>query len=148
MEELFGVVWVFIMIAVAVANSVKKKQQQSSMTVSTAQPAQPAAQPASMASMLPPRPEGSDKPVRPTVHTHLELNCDTHDAPDTGSLGAVRTEGTDPCHDDLLPHRTAAPMAAETQTSPSLTLDWSGDAMVKAFVMQEILTRPAQRRTR
>ena len=146
MEELFGVVWVFIMIAVAVANSAKKKQkqQQPRMTVSTAQPAQPAAQPASMASMLPPRPEGSDKPVRPTVHTHLELDCDTHDAPDIGSLGAVRTEGTDPCHDDLLPHRTAAPMAAETH--PGLALDWSGEAMVKAFVMQEVLTRPGDRR--
>ncbi len=99
-------------------------------TITQAAPAKP---------MTPPA-----KVMQPTVHTHLAPNCDTHDVP--GSLGVVSSEGKDPCHEPQLTHiRTAE---AEVPQEGGLTFDWSGDSMVKAIVMQEVLTRPAQRRAR
>lgn len=80
----------------------------------------------------------------PTVHTHLTPDCDVHDA--AGSLNFTTTEGEDPCHEDQLTDpRTAGEPAAEQS---GLTFDWSGKELVRAVVMQEILTRPAQRRAR
>ena len=161
MEELFGVVWVIIMIVAAVSNAAKKKNKAQEQYVAPAAAAQsaPTARTDSMASMLPSQqatpavsmqttlPETPVQVAQPTVHTHLEPDCETHDAPESGSLGAVRTEGRDPCHEEQLVTRRAVP-AAVPETSSGLKLDWSADAMVNAFVMQEILTRPAQRRTR
>ena len=105
-----------------------------------ARPAQPTA-PASMASMLPQQPASA----QPTVHTHLAPDCETHDAPTNGSLGFTSTEGKDPCHEDQLIQQRDPLVASET-ARPALTLDWNGDALVKAFVMQEVLTRPCDRR--
>lgn len=108
---------------------------------SPARPVAPAPQQVSMASMLPP----VQQPMVPTVHTHMQLDCETHDSLAIGSLGVVRTEGTDPCHEEQLsqqPSMTFAPAPEQ----PGLQLDWSGNAMVKAFVMQEVLARPCDRR--
>ena len=78
----------------------------------------------------------------PTVHPHIKPDCDTHDVP--GSLGVTSLEGKDPCHEDELTLERTFDEPALTENG--LTFDWSGQNMVKAFVMQEILTRPAQRR--
>lgn len=88
-----------------------------------------------------------DMPVQaaPAVHPHLEPDCETHDAP-SGSLGVTSAEGKDPCHEAQLTHpRTIQEPAHE---EPGITFDWSGENMVKAFVMQEVLTRPCQRQAR
>ena len=78
----------------------------------------------------------------PTVHPHLQPDCATHDVP--GSLGVTSMEGKDPCHEDELTlERTVATPA---KPEGGLQLEWSGENMVKAFIMQEVLTRPAQRR--
>ena len=106
-----------------------------------AAPAAPAPKQVSMASMLPP----VQQTMAPTVHTHLQPDCDTHDAPTIGSLNVVSPEGKDPCHDEQLPDRRAFALEAAPE-QPGLQLDWSGNAMVRAFVMQEVLTRPCQRR--
>ncbi len=115
-----------------------------------------------MSSMLPPTPPAPAQPVtappvpakpavappvpaRPAVHPHLQPDCVTHDAP--GSLGVTTLEGKDPCHEEQLTHprtRLAEPAAGHS----GLALDWSGKAMVQAFVMQEVLTRPCDRRRR
>lgn len=79
--------------------------------------------------------------ITPTVHPHVQPDCVTHDAP--GSLGFTSSEGKDPCHEDQLTHPRSE--AAPVQEQPGLTFDWSGENMVKAFVMQEVLTRPAHR---
>lgn len=80
----------------------------------------------------------------PTVHTHLQPDCAVHDA--AGSLNFASNEGKDPCHEEQLTHaRTGRPENAE---AGGLQLDWTGDGLVKAFVMSEILTRPQQRRAR
>lgn len=86
--------------------------------------------------------------IQPTVHAHVEPDCAEHDAPTTGSLDFVSTEGKDPCHKDELtlerqPAEPPVPAAA-----PGLTFDWSGESLVKAFVMQEVLQRPITRNRR
>ena len=86
----------------------------------------------------------SGQTIAPTVHPHIEPDCDIHDIP--GSLSVTSMEGKDPCHEDELTlERT---FVEPTQAEGGLTFDWSGQNMVKAFVMQEILTRPGQRRAR
>lgn len=80
--------------------------------------------------------------LAPTVHPHIQPDCDAHDVP--GSLGVTSMEGKDPCHEDELTlERTVATPA---KPEGGLQLEWSGENMVKAFIMQEVLTRPAQRR--
>ena len=81
-------------------------------------------------------------PAQPAVHVHLAPDCLTHDAP--GSTGMISDEGKDPCHEEQLTSRLDA--AEPTQEAPGLQLDWNGESLVKAFIMQEVLTRPAQRR--
>ena len=82
--------------------------------------------------------------IAPTVHAHVQPDCDTHDTP--GSLGVTSSEGKDPCHEPQLTHARSTPETTEVEGG--LTFDWSGQNMVKAFVMQEILTRPCQRQAR
>ncbi|MDD6050682.1 MAG: hypothetical protein PUC00_05360 [Clostridiales bacterium] len=82
--------------------------------------------------------------IAPTVHPHVEPDCDTHDMP--GSLGETSEEGKDPCHDEQLIHpRQAVEVPAEETAQP---FQWSGSNMMKAVIMQEVLNRPCQRRAR
>ncbi len=64
-----------------------------------------------------------------------------------GSMGVDTHEGIHPCdeHEDemLQGSKPLIPMAVE---KPGIQLDWNGDSLVKAFIMQEVLTRPGQRR--
>lgn len=63
-----------------------------------------------------------------------------------GSMLADTHEGEDPCHEDQLRAVPAPVLSPTPEERPGLTLDWNGENMVKAFVMQEVLTRPCQRR--
>lgn len=150
MEDLFPVLIVLIAGIVNTISKAKKREQadakrRAASPVKQPAPAKPAhpytpAQP----SVLPPM-SFSDVPgqaLSPTVHTHVQPDCPTHDAPG-GSLGVTSPEGKDPCHEEqLLPrHSFVEPVAEES----GLTFDWSGENLVKAFVMQEVLTRPANR---
>ena len=103
-------------------------------------PAQPTILPPVTASDIP------GQVIAPTVHTHVQPDCDTHDAPN-GSLGVTTSEGKDPCHEPQLTHARSV-LEHDTAVEGGLTFDWSGQNMVKAFVMQEILTRPCQRQAR
>ena len=40
------------------------------------------------------------------------------------------------------------PITPPVTEKPGLTLEWNGESMVKAFIMQEVLTRPCERRGR
>ena len=124
-----------------VYEAAKASRTQEEKSASTMQPWSP-----SQPTVLPPM-TFSDIPgqvITPTVHTHLEPDCASHDAP--GSLGVTSLEGKDPCHEQQLTHRRTMESAAP-EASP-LTIDWSGENMVKAFIMQEVLTRPCQRQAR
>lgn len=146
MEDVFGTIAVIIGIVAAIVGAFQKKAQQAKANTfkpvhsapahpqAAPRPAQPAAMPSYQPAAL----------AQPLVHPHLQPDCETHDAP--GSLGTVSAEGKDPCHEQLLTHPRTAP--EQTASQPGLELEWSGDALVKAFVMQEVLTRPCQRKAR
>lgn len=141
MEDILGFIVVLIGAIGAIIGSASKKKQQAQRQYPpiVSAPAQPQAAPA----VVTPH----DVPMQvaqPTVHTHLAPDCDVHDA--SGSLAFRSTEGKDPCHEEQL--RQSHEPLYEPSTQPGLTLDWTGDSMVKAFVMQEVLTRPSQRRAR
>lgn len=74
-----------------------------------------------------------------------QLAMEVQPAPVSGSLPETTHEGEHPC--DV---HNAAPLAAPSpepvEEQPGLHLDWTGDSMVKAFIMQEVLTRPCQRK--
>ena len=160
MEEFVGLIPIIIIAIVsAVSKSVKNQQKTQqhpyqqwmnsarppvAQPAPVTQPARPAA-PASMASMLPPRQEGPIPAAAPRVHPHLAPDCDVHDAPGMGSLGVTSLEGKDPCHEEQLQGQRTTLAPAEA-AQPGIRLDWNSDALVKAFVMQEVLTRPCDRR--
>lgn len=74
-----------------------------------------------------------------------QLTMNLQPAPVSGSLPETTHEGAHPC--DI---HNAAPLTVPEITpkeeQPGLQLDWTGDSMVKAFIMQEVLTRPCQRK--
>ena len=149
-EELMPVAIFIIAGLVGTVLKAAKKAQSGNPYTQAASPARPAAaKPAQPYQPAQPTvtPSVTDIPgqvIAPTVHAHLQPDCDTHDAP--GSLGVTSTEGKDPCHEDQLTHvRTVQEPAHEES---GMTFDWSGENMVKAFVMQEVLTRPCQRHAR
>lgn len=149
MDDLFPALLILISVVAGIISSAKKeKAKQDAEThrsaaaksrLAAAQQKMKAAQTAAMQTE-PIRPS-----IAPTVHPHMQPDCSDHDQP--GSLGVTSLEGKDPCHEEQLsPLRTATTAVAAEKSG--LTFDWSGENMVKAFVMQEVLTRPVQRRAR
>ena len=64
-----------------------------------------------------------------------------------GSMGVDSHEGIHPCDDhkdELL--QSERPLVAMPVEKPGIQLDWTGENLVKAFIMQEVLTRPCQRK--
>lgn len=155
MEDLFSVIIVIIGIVASIASSAKKRRnskaamQQFQSEASARKAEQQKKEPhpyAPVQTMMPAMSvaEAPGQVVAPTVHAHVQRDCDTHDAP--GSLGVTSLEGKDPCHEDelTLERSFAEPAPAEG----GLTFNWTGNSMVHAVVMQEVLTRPSQRRAR
>ncbi len=149
MEDFFSVLVLLIGAVASIVSAAKKeqakqaaqthRQSEAAARIRAAVEEQRAA-----AAKTAPAPAAPIQPAQPLVHPHIQPDCETHDAP--GSLGTVSTEGKDPCHEPMLTH-ARMPQADEAE-QPALTFDWSGENLVKAFVMQEILTRPAQRQVR
>lgn len=168
MDGLFGIIWVvFIVItltnAISGKNNKNQKKRNSGVPPVTAKPitkplekksfqdwfddmnASQAKQPEPQRTS--PVPEAPFAPIEPRVHTHLSMDCDL-DEP-SGSMDFVSTEGVDPCHDDELPSRGAPRSGAPAvQEQPGLALEWNSDALVRSVIMQEVLTRPCQRKRR
>ena len=168
--DLFWVLIVVGLIVRAVGNSRKKKEQQQAKRQRQTMEeifGQDAVKPASMqrmetkpvpkpspaprpAEMLPPlRQEPAREAIAPRVHVHTAPACPVDD--DTGSLHYHSTEGVDPCHEEQLPSMHAPrpePIMPNVTEKPGLALEWTGESMVKAFIMQEVLTRPCERRGR
>lgn len=148
MESLFPLLVVVIGLVGSLVSAAKKEREQKetqrrvqASRMAQSQTPRPQTQPARTVSQSP---AAAAAPVQPTVHVHTVPDCPTHDA--AGSLGEAGHEGKDPCHEAQLTHvRTPD---EEDVPEPSLTLEWTGENLVKAFVMQEILTRPCQRRAR
>ncbi len=64
-----------------------------------------------------------------------------------GSMNAETGEGEDPCHEEQL-SPDVPPLAPVMTERPGLALSFSGSEMVRAVIMQEVLTRPCNRRRR
>jgi len=85
------------------------------------------------------------KVAQPRIQTRVQVT----ERPQVmlGSMGVDTHEGIHPCDEHegnlLQDSKPLVPMPVE---KPGIQLDWTGDNMVKAFVMQEVLTRPGQRR--
>ena len=158
MDELFPALLVIVIGIISTISKAAKKQQSRAAVEAhraVAQARTGTAEPAPIPHAVVPAMSFGDVPgqvaapvikpspaLAPTVHPHIQPNCDTHDVP--GSLGVTSMEGKDPCHEDELTlERT---VAAPAKPEGGLQLEWSGENMVKAFIMQEVLTRPAQRR--
>ena len=158
-ESFFEVMIVFIAVIGGLISTVKKSQRhrvQEAAQQSAAQArvkaaqqrissAQRQVQAQAAANQNLSRGNAASQVITPTVHTHYQPDCDTHDA--AGSLGVTSTEGKDPCHEEQLTH-VRRPEVSIAPAQGGLTFDWTGDNMVKAVVMQEVLTRPVQRRAR
>ena len=158
MDELFPALLVIVIGIISTISKAAKKQQSRAAVEAhraAAQARTGTAEPAPVPHAVVPAMSFGDVPgqvaapvikpspaLAPTVHPHIQPDCDTHDVP--GSLGVTSMEGKDPCHEDELTlERTVATPA---KPEGGLQLEWSGENMVKAFIMQEVLTRPAQRR--
>lgn len=90
--------------------------------------------------------EGASQQVaQPRIQTRVQVT----EKPQVvmGSMGTDTHEGIHPCdeHEDesLQSDKPLMPMPVE---KPGIQLDWTGENMVKAFIMQEVLTRPCQRK--
>ena len=158
MDELFPALLVIVIGIISTISKAAKKQQSRAAVEAhraAAQARTGTAEPAPIPHAVVPAMSFGDVPgqvaapvikpspaLAPTVHPHIQPDCDVHDVP--GSLGVTSMEGKDPCHEDELTlERTVATPA---KPEGGLQLEWSGENMVKAFIMQEVLTRPAQRR--
>ena len=87
-----------------------------------------------------------EQPVRaPMVPTLRESSFAGRTEPGEylGSLGGESPEGVDPCHDEQMVSMTAAREAPRQDTGETkgLTLSWTGEDIVRGFVMGEILNR-------
>ena len=99
--------------------------------------------------MLPPETPAAPaarREIAPRVETRVRVSPHMEDY--EGSLHAESTEGIDPCHEEQLSERPAPQLAPMPVEAPGIRLDWTGENMVKAFIMQEVLQRPCDRRKR
>lgn len=150
MEVLIVIIGIIISIVSTTRKNAEKKAAEehrrafAAARVQSAQQKQtPLSAPATPTTVLPPSGAAGapGQVISPTVHAHIQPDCETHDVP--GSLGVTSLEGKDPCHEEELTlERTFAEPSRQTG---GLTFDWTGDSLVKAVVMQEVLTRPVNR---
>lgn len=90
-------------------------------------------------------PAGPKQIVQPRVQTRVQVT--EKPLVVAGSMQADTHEGLHPCDEhDASPLRTVSQQMTGNDDEPGLQLDWTGENMVKAFIMQEVLTRPCQRR--
>ena len=158
MDDFLGVVLVIIAIISAISKNAKKKKkaQDQAQQIQTAVPKMkampkdaPKAAPVAEETMLPP-----EAPAAPTVRQEIAPRVETrvrvssHMEDYEGSLHAESTEGVDPCHEEQLSGRPALQLAPMPVETPGIRLEWTGENMVKAFIMQEVLQRPCDRRKR
>lgn len=139
---------IFVLIAISSAISKSKKQaaaKRRSVVSPVAKPDVPARDRRPIRHEMKPHVPQARTVMQPRVESQIEtagMAAEIY----AGSLHADTHEGEDPCHEaELTPVAAPAAMIPTPVERPGLTLDWHGDSMVKAFIMQEVLTRPCQR---
>lgn len=92
----------------------------------------------------PPKPAPAPEPVRRETYLAPSITVTEHDdSVYQGSLNAQTGEGYDPCHDEQMAPLTAieTTIPAPAEEVPGMRLEWSGNEIVRGFVMSEILNR-------
>ena len=126
--------WIVIGLPVSMA---KKANQRQAVRRIQQRPAPPAEAPAA-----PPAPAEPERltAIRPTLS-----EPDHDDSVFTGSLGAVSTEGYDPCHEEQLSGMEPVCLPGREEASaaevPGIALGWTANDVVRGIVMSEILNR-------
>ena len=138
-SPLFIVLIIWLLIA-PVLSAAKKQQAKNAKSGAAKQPGAkaPKKQPETNSSTY-----VTPEPARPTVMQPSITFTEHDDSVYQGSLNAVTGEGYDPCHDEQLAPLTQAettpvPVA---EAAPGLQLSFTGNEVVRGFVMSEILTR-------
>ena len=135
-----AIIWLLIGLPLSKLNKAAKQQQASKAAQSRGakQSGVKETQKASV-STAPVAPE----PARPTVMQPTITVTEHDDSIYRGSMNAITGEGYDPCHDEQLAPLTLAEAAvpAAAEASPGLQLSWTGNEVVRGFVMSEILKR-------
>ena len=167
MAELFPVL-IVIFILVSLTKKTKKAQK-SGTKQTTAQPRQSMPRQAQPAVPVRPQQQAAvgqtiNTPkggvMKPRVATTIEVSKHDHSGMFEGSMQADSHEGMDPCHEselgevrmpstysDRIINRSLEEEEEPQVAAPAIDLDWEDSkGLVKAFVMQEVLTRPCDRR--
>ena len=143
---------IIVIVINALKSAQKKKEAEAARRMPTARAQQPKqSAPKVQSQPIVPTPAHAHTIVhaaQPKVHEHLAAECDL-DAELQGSMGYDSPEGRDKCHEDeLFPAHKKRPEMPHEEVQSGLKLDFSPNAMVQAMVMQEVLTRPCERRKR
>ena len=97
------------------------------------------AAPADAAPAEAPAPEAAAPRIREMPPIRV---TDHDDSVYMGSMNAVTGEGYDPCHEEQLkPLTRAETIEPAPAAAPGLQLHWTGDEIVRGFVVSEILKR-------
>ncbi len=131
---ILAIVWLLIGLPLSKLSKAKQQQQQAAKK---AKPAEKAPQQPGNSTYVVP------EPARPTVLQPTITFTEHDDSVYQGSMNAITGEGYDPCHDEQLAPLTAAESAvpAADAAVPGLQLSWTGNEIVRGFVMSEILPR-------
>ena len=137
------ILWLVIGLPLSKLNKAAKQQQAArSAKPGTARPKQQV--PAAESRQTAAAPAAPAQPERPTVMQPTITITEHDDSVYQGSLYAETGEGYDPCHDGQLSALSALerePVSAPAAETPGLQLGWTGNDIVRGFVMSEILTR-------
>ena len=134
---------IIVIVINALKSAQKKKEAEEARRMPTAK-----AQQLKQSAPMPAHAHTTVHAAKPKVHEHLAAECDL-DAELQGSIGYDSPEGRDKCHEaELFPAHEKRPEAPHEEVHSGLKLDFSPNAMVQAMVMQEVLTRPCERRKR
>lgn len=139
------ILWLLISLPLS---KIKKASQgqQAARTASAPKARQPERQPAKAAApavQSSGTSSGEESSFRPTVLQPTITFTEHDDSVYAGSMNAVTGEGYDPCHDEQLAPLTLAENAvpAAEAAEGGLQLNWTGNEIVRGFVMSEILKR-------
>lgn len=138
LESFFPLIALFLIYtAIAAMSKTAKKASGNRKSASSAR----SAAPADAAPEEAPVPETAATPHSREMHPTIRLS-DHDDSVYMGSLNAITGEGYDPCHDEQLkPLTRAETIEPAPAAAPGLQLHWSGDEIVRGFVVSEILKR-------
>ena len=139
------IIWV---LAGLVSNGKKKNRQQTARNTRPGRAESGGAKQQAEAKKPAPAAQPQAAPARPAVLQPTISVTEHDDSIYRGSLNADTGEGYDPCHDEQLSALSTAerePLSVPSEAAPGFQLGWSGNEIVRGFVMSEILTRRKSR---